>query len=292
MRRLLLTLFITAAVLAGCSGEGLDGVTVVSTGQHDVGPARLLGDVIVLGGTLGLDEGSTVAGSVHVLGGLALLGGQVDGDITVIGGRLRLGPSAVVGGDVSVSAGGALDVDEGATINGTLVEGLTVDVGAGGGGFDVFSTLLRTALLAVAIAAVRQLAPLRSRRIAGWVGRLPAASSAYGFLVGLVGVSLAVFMAFTVVLAPVALILLVLLGLGVLLGLAGVAVAIDDRWSRSRGWRGLGTISCAVVLNLAPLVPVVGLVATILLAAAALGATGLSLQRGEVREPHLTGDAS
>ena len=289
MRRLLFALFIAAAVLAGCSGEGLDGVTVVTSGRHDIGPARLLGDVVVLDGTLGLDEGSAVAGSVRVLGGLALIEGEVDGDITVIGGRLRLGPKAVVGGDVSVSAGGALDIDEGATINGTLVEGLTVDVGAGAGGFDVFSFLLRTSLLALAIAAVRQLAPRRTRRIAGWAGRLPAASSAYGFLLGLVTVSLAVFMAFTIVLAPVALILLVLLGLGVLLGLAGVATAIDDRWSRSRGWRGLGTIACAVVLNLAPLVPVVGLVATILVVAAALGATGLSLQRGEVREPHLTG---
>ena len=290
MRRLLLTLFIAVGVLAGCSGEGLDGVTVVTTGRHDVGPARLLGDVVVLGGTLGLDEGSTVAGSVHVLGGLALIGGEVDGDVSVIGGRLRLGPRAVVDGDVSVSTAGALDLDAGATIKGTLTEGLAVDVDVGAGGFDVFSFLLRTALSALAIAAVRQLAPRRSRRIAGWAGRLPAASSAYGFLVGLVGLSLAVFMAFTIVLAPVALILLVLLGLGVLLGLAGVATAIDDRFSRGRGRRGLGTISCAVVLNLAPLVPVVGLVATILVAAAALGATGLSLQRGDVREPHLTGE--
>lgn len=288
MRRLLLTLFITVGVLAGCSGEGLDGVTVVTTGRHEVGPARLLGDVVVLGGTLGLDEGSTVAGSVHVLGGLASVAGEVDGDITVIGGRLRLEPSAVVGGDVSVSAGGVLDVDESATINGTLIEGVTVDVAAGMGGFDVVSFLLRTALLALAIAAVRQLAPRRTRLVAGWASRLPAASSAYGFLVGLVGVSLAVFMAFTIVLAPVALILLVLLALGVLIGLAGVAAAIDHRFGRSRGWRGLGTISCAVVLNLAPLVPIMGLVATILVAAAALGATGLSLQRGEVRGPHLT----
>ena len=287
MRRLLLALSITAGVLTGCSGEGLDGVTIVTAGRHDVGPARLLGDVVVLGGTLGLDEGSTTAGSVHVLGGFALLGGEVDGDITVISGRLRLEPSAVVRGDVSVSAGGVIDVAEGATVLGSLSEGLTVDVGGSRGGFDLLSFLLRTVLLALAIAGVRQLAPRRTRLVAGWVSRLPAASSAYGFLVGLVGLSLAVFMAFTIVLAPVALIVLALLGLGVVLGLAGVAAAIDHRFSRNRGWRGLGTISCALVVNLAPSVPVVGLLIALIVAAAALGATGLSLQRGDARGPHL-----
>jgi len=96
-----------------------------------------------------------------------------------------------------------------------------------------------------------------------------------------VGLSLAVFMAFTIVLAPVALILLIVLGLGVLVGLAGMAAAIDDRISRSRRWRsGLGTVTCAATLVLAPYVPVVGLLAIIVVAAVALGAVGLSLQRG------------
>jgi cytoskeletal protein CcmA (bactofilin family) len=283
MRRLLLVLFVAAVVLAGCSSEGIGGVTVVTSGQHDVGPVRLLGDVVVLGGTLGLDEGSTVAGSVHVLGGLALVAGTVDGDITAVSGRLRLQPSAVVRGDVSGSAGAVIDVAEGATVLGSLREGLTVDVGIDQGGFDLLSFLLRAAVLAVAIAAVRQLAPRRTRLIAGWVGELPAASSAYGFLVGLVSLSLAVFMAFTIVLAPVAVVVLVLIGIGVLLGLAGVAAAVDDRFFRSRGWRGVGTVSCAIVLSLAPSVPGVGLIATILFVAAALGATGLSVQRGDVR---------
>ncbi len=242
MRRLFLWLVITTSVLAGCSSEGIAGVTVVTSGEHDVGPVRLLGDMVVLDGTLELDEGGTVTGSVHVLGGLALIAGDVDGDVTVISGRVRLEPSAVVHGDVSVSAGGVLDVDEGATIGGSLTQGLTVDAGAGSDWLDPFAFLLRTTLLALAIAAVRQLAPRRTHMIGGWAGRLPAASGAYGVLVGLVGLSLAVFMAFTIVLAPVALIVLALLGLGALVGLAGVAAAIDDRVRGERGWRGVGTI--------------------------------------------------
>jgi hypothetical protein len=275
---------LVASILAGCSGEGLGGITVVTTGRHDTGPARFLGDVVVLDGTLRLDEGSVVAGSVHVLGGVVVVAGDVDGDITVIGGQLRLEPGAVVRGDASVSAGGTLDMAEGAIVLGSLSEGLTVDVGVDPGGLDVVSLLLRFTLLTLAIAGVRQLAPQRTRLVAGWASQLPAASSAYGFLLGLVGLSLAVFMAFTIVLAPVALILLILSGLGVLLGLAGIATAIDDRVGRSRRWRsGLGTIVCAATLNLAPFVPVVGLLATTVVATAALGAVGLSLQRGDAR---------
>ena len=284
MRRLLVWVVLMAAVLAGCSGEGLGGVSIVTSGRHDAGPARFLGDVVVLGGTLRLDEGSVVAGSVHVLGGVVEVAGDVDGDITVISGLLQLEPGAVVRGDVSVSAGGVLDMSEGASVLGSLGEGLTVDVGVDAGGFDVVSLLLRVTLLTLAIAGVRQLVPRRTRAVAGWAAQLPAASIAYGFLLGLVGLSLAVFMAFTIVLAPVALILLILSGLGVLLGLAGIAAAIDDRIGRSRRWRsGLGTVACAAALNLAPFVPVVGLLATIVVATAALGAVGLSLQRGDVR---------
>lgn len=282
--RLLLSMVLLASILAGCSGEGLGGITVVTTGRHDTGPAKLLGDVVVLDGTLRLDEGSVVAGSVHVLGGVVVVAGDVDGDITVIGGRLRLEPGAVVRGDASVSAGGTLGMAEGALVLGSLSEGLTVDVGVDPGGLDVASLLLRFTLLALAIAGVRQLASRRTRLVAGWASQLPAASTAYGFLLGLVGLSLAVFMAFTIVLAPVALILLILLALGVLLGLAGIATAIDARVGRSRRWRsGLGTIACAATLNLAPFVPVVGLLATIVVATVALGAVGLSLQRGDVR---------
>lgn len=275
---------LAASVLAGCSSEGLGGVTVVTSGRHDAGSARLLGDVVVLAGSLRLDEGSTVAGSVHVLGGDLVVAGEVAGDVTAIGGRLQLEPTAVIRGDASVSAGGDLDVADGARVQGSLSEGLSVAVGADAGRFDAVSLLLRFLVLAVAIEGVRQLAPRRTRLVGAWARELPAASAAYGFLLGLVGLSLAVFMAFTIVLAPVALIVLVLSGLGVLLGLAGIAAAIDDRIGHSRRWRrGLGTIACAATLNVAPFVPVVGLLATIVVATAALGAVGLSLQRGDVR---------
>ena len=223
--------------------------------------------------------------SVHVLGGDLVVAGDVAGDITVIGGRLQLEPTAMIRGDVSVSAGGVLNMADGASVQGSLNEGLAVGLDVDLGVSDPVSFLLQFFVLAVAIGAVRQLAPRRTRMVGAWVGDLPAASTAYGFLLGLVGVSLAVFMAFTIILAPVALILLIALGLGGLLGLAGVGAEIDDRIARrQRRWRlGLGSIICAATLSVAPLVPVVGPLATIVLMTAALGAVGLSLQRGDAR---------
>lgn len=280
MRRVLFMLVLAAGVLAGCSSEGLGGVTVVTSGSHEAGSARLLGDVVILGGTLRLDEGSMVAGSVHVLGGGIDIAGEVAGDVTVIGGRLRLEPTALIRGAVSVSAGGELDMADGARVVGSLAEGVSVGVGVDAGPFEPVSFLLRFLVLAVAIEAVRQLAPRRTAMVAGWARRLPAASAAYGFLLGLVGLSLAVFMAFTIVLAPVALVLLLSMGVAALLGLAGVATAIDDHLGRRRGWRaGYGSVASAAILNVAPLVPIIGLLATLVVAMAALGAVGLSVQR-------------
>ncbi len=285
MRRLFLCMVVVVSVLAGCSSDGLGGITVVTSGRHDAGPVRFLGDVVVLGGSLRLDEGSTVDGSVHVLGGDLVVAGDIAGDITAIGGRLQLEPAAVIRGDVSVSAGGVLDMADGASVQGSLNEGLAVGFDVDPGVSDPVSFLLRSLVLAVAIGAVRQLAPRRTRMVGAWVGDLPAASIAYGFLLGLVGVSLAVFMAFTIILAPVALILLIALGLAVLLGLAGIGAEIERRIAPSqRRWRtGLGSIICAATLSVAPLVPVVGLLATIVLITAALGAVGFSLQRGDAR---------
>jgi hypothetical protein len=277
-------MMVAASLLSGCSSEGLVGVTVVTSGSHEAGSARLLGDVVVLGGTLSLDAGSTVAGSAHVLGGGIDIAGEVAGDVTVISGRLRLEPSALISGDVSISAGGVLDMADGARVMGSLAEGVSVGVGVDPGPFDPVSFLLRFLVLTVAIQGVRQLAPRRTGAVAGWARGLPAASIAYGFLLGLVGLSLAVFMAFTLILAPVALILLLVMGLAGLLGLAGIATAIDDQLVRRRGWRaGYGSVACAATLNVAPLVPVIGLLATLLVATAALGAVGLSVQRRDVR---------
>ncbi len=284
MKRLVLLLTLMAGVLAGCSGEGLAGVTLVTSGQHDVASSRLLGDVVVLGGSLRLDEDSAVAGSVHVLDGSVVAAGDVDGDVTVIGGELRLEPGAVVRGGVSVSAGGVLDMADGARVMGSLAEGVSVGVGVDSGPFEPVSFLLRFLVLTVAIQGVRQLAPRRTAMVAGWARSLPAASAAYGFLLGLVGLSLAVFMAFTIILAPVALVLLLLMGVAALAGLAGIATAIDDHLGRRRGWRaGFASVACAATLNVAPLVPVIGLLASLVVAMAALGAVGLSLQRRDVR---------
>ena len=291
MMRMLLVLVLAAGVLAGCSSEGLGGVTVVTSGTHEAGSARLLGDVVVLGGRLRLDEGSMVAGSAHVLDGEIDIAGEVAGDVTVIGGRLRLEPSALVRGGVSVSAGGVLDMADGARVMGSLAQGVSVGVGVDAGPFEPVSFLLRFLVLTIAIQAVRQLAPRRTALVAGWARRLPAASAAYGFLLGLVGLSLAVFMAFTIILAPVALVLLLSMGVAALLGLAGIAAAIDDHFGRRRGWRaGYGSVASAAILNVAPLVPVIGLLATLVVAMAALGAVGLSLQRRDGRGASHTSD--
>ena len=84
-------------------------------------------------------------------------------------------------------------------------------------------------MLVVLLAAIRQLARGRVAAARRYLSRMPAASAAYGFLVALVGVSLLVLMAFTIVLIPVSLIGLVALGFGAAIGLSAALDAVARR---------------------------------------------------------------
>jgi cytoskeletal protein CcmA (bactofilin family) len=66
-----------------------------------------------------IEDGSTIAGDVALLGGTLTVDGDIEGDVLVLGGRLRLEPGSLVMGDVR-SVGGEVET-VGATVTGEIL---------------------------------------------------------------------------------------------------------------------------------------------------------------------------
>lgn len=277
IRRALLAVAV-AAILAGCTSEGIAGITVVTSGTHVVSEGtRAIGSVAVGGGSLTIEDGAAVDGDVYVGDGEVVIAGSIGGDVAAIGGVVQLEPSARVAGTVRVGAGADLTRAPGSTVVGGVQQGLALPEADGGATSpvdDAAWAIGRALVLVLVAAAIRQLAPRRvaatRRRLTG----MTAASASYGFLVALVGLSLIVFMAFTIVLIPVALIGLVGLTLGTAVGIAAALDALANRF----GGPG-AALALAVVAVVVPAIPLLGTLGVLLGVLTFLGAATLSFQR-------------
>ncbi len=74
-----------------------------------------------IGGSVHVGDSETVDGPVIVIGGSAIVDGEVRDDVVAVGGNVRLGPKAKVVGDVT-SVGGTVDRDGQAEVGGTINE--------------------------------------------------------------------------------------------------------------------------------------------------------------------------
>jgi hypothetical protein len=81
------------------------------------------GNLVIFGGAVTTEADSTVNGDVVLIGGVAEIGGSVNGNFVGIGGAVQLTADAVVNGDL-VTIGATLSRDEGARVNGQIVNGI------------------------------------------------------------------------------------------------------------------------------------------------------------------------
>lgn len=224
-----------------------------------VGPDQQVGStdaaLVVAGGEVTVPADVTVAGPVHVLGGSLTLRGDVGGDVLVLGGSVEVGPKASVTGPVR-HVGGELGVDPGAGATVTAPQ-----VGATRGpAADVASTLGTAAVLALAGGWWARRRPAAVATVGDAVRRHPVITLAVGALVAVTGLSVLVFMAFTLVLLPVtvlglatgvALVAYGVIGLG---GLVGGLLPGD----RAAPATAAGVVLVVVGLRGLEIVPVVG----------------------------------
>jgi hypothetical protein len=285
MKRVLLAM-VVALILAGCGERGSIGGLLVMEGRHTIDDGTTLaGDLFVLDGHVSLRPGGRITGSAFVLGGDVVIGGAVDGDIAVVGGRLRLTDEATVAGGLRRGGGHVEQADE-ATVGTELVSPVAVDaligltrpaVEAEADGFSAW-LVVQLAMLALLAAAAARVARRGIERMVEAIHTQPLVPLAVGTLGLIVGLSLLVFMVFTVVLIPVAVLLALAAVLGSALGLVSLSVLAVRRTLGPSMFGGrvsiqaaAGSVALAVAVLMISRIPLVGEVTVAAVAATALG---------------------
>ncbi len=231
MKRFPLTFLVAflSLFLAACGSDGLYRFTLVTEGEHIL-TQDLTSSLIVTDGSVTLPAGTMLDGSVHILSGSFNVDGHITGDVFFLNGDLTLGPSARIGGDLNLGSGSYHPSPDSVIVG-------QINTGAGIPLPDlpekqaptVWILLLRTLISGSLLGLV---ATVLIRYVPGAVGRVGEAathhslvSGAVGLLVGVVGISLLVTMAYTILLIPVTLLGFFLLGVAALYGWIGLGIS-------------------------------------------------------------------
>lgn len=259
------------ALLLLTAGGDVSRADVVFDGTHEAGEAPL----VVAGGVVTVSENATTPGPVYVVNGTLDVRGTVAGDLQQLGGNVTVADGARVGGTYRPVGGGRTVAPE---------ADVTVQPVAPSPapspllGPSLFA--LQTAVLALAGFLLGRRRPALLETVGAAAQDHPAVSLTVGVLVGLSALSLAVFMAFTLVLLPVSLLGLLVgivvtgygvLALGHLLGEWFGRFGIEDQ-----GWAtALGVVALSVGLELLGFLPF-GDFAALLVVTTGLGAALVS----------------
>lgn len=282
-------------LLAACASDSSGGVWLVTAGEHEITSGMTQQSTVVLfDGVVHLEEGATIADSVFILRGSLESAGHISGSVEVLGGTLKLLPRAVVDGDVS-SGVGALEIDPQAQVRGEIRRTTTLTVpnrvlGTGSETTDsILWFLVQTIPLLIFSYLLARTMPRRLERVCDAIIQQPMVCGAFGVLAALVALVAIVVMAFTVILIPVALLVLVFgviaagyawSAYGTLLGkLLAPYLPLKSRYPLITL---LGTLVFVLVMTAIQIVPVIGSALVIAMAGTGIGAvliTRLGTQR-------------
>lgn len=290
--RLLFVLALLAFGLTACDTSGLYRVALITDGEHIL-KQGFDGDLIVIGGAASLPAGARLVGSAHVLGGSLEVNGEINGDVSFLNGELSLGPTARIEGDLNLGSG-AYYPAPGAVIAGRVNTGTGIQIPdlPERAAPDIWARLLRAmisgSLLGITAAALMRYMPGAIERVNDAAVRHALVSGAVGLLVNVVGVSLLVTMAYTVLLIPVTLLGLFVLGAAVLYGWVGIGVSVSRLWVRlakrpmkAPGAAFVGTLLFVLGVEMLSAIPAIG--GLIGIAAALVGSGAVFLTRFGLR---------
>jgi cytoskeletal protein CcmA (bactofilin family) len=208
---------VAASAQAQPQGHARD--QVVLSGDATVARGTVVHEVVVFSGSATVD--GVVEGDVVVLRGPVTVSGQVGGDVIALHGPIHLLRTAQIGGDVR--AGGAVIAVQGAQVGGHIQRdvGFTLS-----GPVGLLGALLLGAAMGVSILVggllILLVAPRGADRAAEAARSAPLAAAGWGLLAAIVVPIAALALAATILGLPLA--LAVLLGLG-LVWFVGICVA-------------------------------------------------------------------
>lgn len=279
--------------LADGSPPGDDGVIIWDEDYTLEEGERLDGDLIVFNGDVTLEADSRVEGSVIIWNGNADVEGTIEEDLVVSGGDIHLGEDARVKGSVVCSWNCDIEQEEGARVDGGIVEGVpqrgfrferwrsfpisvpSLPAFWVSGPGEVLSWVLRAIRSVVAILVIATVAglvaliwPQQTAQVGRAVVEAPGPSFGFGLLAAVAATVLIIALALTICLSPVAALTALALGVAGLFGWIGIGALVGERLLQALNAReiaplwaaGLGTLlitlvsaGLSVALCLAPL---------------------------------------
>ena len=302
---MLATLVFLPGRAASADDGTFDGQVVIGQAFTLESGETLTGDLLVFGGSADIQAGALVDGNIVLLGGALILDGEVTGDVSATGASVTLGPAAHIGGDL-ITVGATLDQSESAQVDGQIfntatswADGVTIEPGIEpivplpeviipeqiytyrplGGLLDVFGNAVGLGVLAMLAALF--LAP-HAGRVARTVVEQPVMAGGVGLLVAFLSPLALVMMLLTIILIPVAGLVVVVLIVAGVFGWIALGLEIGQRFTRAihQDWHpsleaGLGTFALTLVaaaLTEIPVLNCIGWLVPFLLGLAAFGA--------------------
>lgn len=206
-------LIVTLLLILGGDVD-VDTAQLLLRGDHSVTDHQ--GALIVGDASVTVPAGARVPGPIYVIGGKTRIEGAVAGDVRQLAGTLVVADGAIVGGELQRIGGVQTIADTAEIARRSTVE---VTTPAGGSVLGYGPSVLVTLLLAFVAARRARRNPTALTNLRGAVTDHPLISLTIGALVAVTGLSLFVFMAFTLVLLPVSI-------LGLLAGLVVTAYGV------------------------------------------------------------------
>lgn len=222
-------------------------------------------------GSVVVEDGQVVEGDINVVGGDVTVGGTVDGDVNVVGGNIILrgdgrinGQEHAVGGDVAQA----------------IVPWAGTNTAIAPYAYPDHRMWWRIAW-DVVVLLFFLIFPLRTRMAVGRLEQHPAMATGAGLFGWVAVVPVAVLLAVTIVLIPLIFVEFVLLAASVFIGTAALALLVGRRFYELLSPNATPTPLVALILGLtlltaAQLVPIVGVLVTLLTALVGLGAVLLT----------------
>jgi len=283
------------------SDETLNGNLAVIGGNALIEEDAIVnGDIVVVGGNLTIN--GHVSGNVAIIGGNLTISGKIDGDIAVIGGQASLTKTAVVNGGIT-TIGGQVKKDPGAKVSGEIVNNAPLtdipaipnipsvpnipNVPNSSGFSNPFWKAAGVFGRALAVAAIGMLLTLfmqpQLERVADAIIRQPVMAGSFGLLTFAIAPLAILIMVITLILIPVAFIVVFVIPLAWLLGIIALGQEVGERFTTAinQTWApvlatGFGTFLLMLVGGFVGLIPCAGWLLIFLIGLVAIGGVAMT----------------
>jgi len=262
-------------------GQTTDGVK--ACGGNVFVQGHVTGDVASYGGNVTVSSSGRVDGAVNSYGGRVEVAGVVYGDVTSYGGGIVLDQSAQVNGDVK-SYGGGVIKSPGAQVQGNIERnpgpGFSLSNLLFWGPFGFSFPVVWLVVWMLIAAALAHWAPQRTLRVGEVMFNSLPRSLVVGALSWVLGLILAVILAFTIVGIPLTIAIMLVLIAGAVMGNVAigwvVGRAVLQRISQRNHSPVMDALVGVAILAIIESIPLVGSLLSVVVALLGVGAALLS----------------